>query len=106
MDTEKEMTDAETRELDEALRSINAQFGVLIMSLEKNFHRGFWWGMEEAVMFIEPAGSYGEAAARGQIPRRGEVTQLSWDQFREGETLSHTHGVHFAPETAPVRSKP
>lgn len=35
MDTEKEMTDAETRELDEALRSINAQFGVLIMSLEK-----------------------------------------------------------------------
>lgn len=57
-------------------------------------------------MFIEPAGSYGEAAARGQIPRRGEVTQLSWDQFREGETLSHAHGVHFAPETAPVRSKP
>lgn len=35
MDTEKEMTDAETCELDEALRSINAQFGVLIMSLEK-----------------------------------------------------------------------
>lgn len=45
MDTEKEMTDAETRELDEALRSINAQFGVLIMSLEKkNFHRGFLVG--------------------------------------------------------------
>lgn len=55
------------------------------MSLEKkNFPPWlfFWWGMEEAVMFIQPAGSYGEAEAQGQIPR-SEVTQLSWDQFRE-----------------------
>jgi len=45
VDTEKEMTDAETRELDEALRSINAQFGVLIMSLEKKISTvAFWWG--------------------------------------------------------------
>lgn len=34
-------------------------------------------------MLIEPAGSYGEAKARVQIPRRGEVTQPSWDRFRE-----------------------
>lgn len=34
-------------------------------------------------MFIQLVGSYGEAEAQGQIPRRSEVTQLSWDQFRE-----------------------
>lgn len=66
------MTDAENSELDEALRSINAQFWVLIMSLGKKTSTvALWWGMEEAVMFTEPAGSYGEAEAGGQMFRRG-----------------------------------
>lgn len=30
-----------------------------------------WWGMEEAVTFTEPAGSYGEAEAGGQMSRGG-----------------------------------
>lgn len=70
------MTDAENSELDEALRSINAQFWVLIMSLGKKKKKLLlwlfvWWGMEEAVMFTEPAGSYGEAEAGAQMSRRG-----------------------------------
>lgn len=39
MDTEKEMTDAEYSELDEAFRSITAQFRVLSLSLEKKFSK-------------------------------------------------------------------
>lgn len=41
-------------------------------------------------MFTEPAGSYKEVEAEAQVqmPRRGEVTQLSWDQFREQQAMT------------------
>lgn len=92
MDTEKEMTDDEIQWIGWSFQEYQCPIlNVKRIARKKKSNVAlFRWGIKEVVMFTEPAGSYKEVEAEAQVqmPRRGEVTQLSWDQFREQQAMT------------------